>query len=114
MAAGRILVCSVGFSVALLFLVFYTQLILLKSMENDIGSARMPVEAFEFAAWKFFKPSIDQRPLVETIASCRLATATFTALVASLSACCSSVATLLASLELLSQRERSLEVLVSR
>ena len=60
MAAGRILVCSVGFSVALLFLVFYAQLILLKSMENDIGSARMPVEAFEFAAWKLFKPSIDQ------------------------------------------------------
>ena len=56
MAAGRILVCSVGFSVALLFLVFYAQLILLKSMENDIGSTR----AFEFAAWKLFKPSIDQ------------------------------------------------------
>ena len=60
MAAGRILVCSVGFSIALLFLVFYAQLILLKSMDNDIGSARMPVEGFEFAAWKFFKPSIDQ------------------------------------------------------
>ena len=60
MAAGRIHVCSVGFSVALLFLVLYAQLIILKSMENDIASARRPVEGFEFAAWKFFKPSIYQ------------------------------------------------------
>ena len=27
-------------------------------MEKDIVNARRPVEGFEFAAWKFFKPSI--------------------------------------------------------
>ena len=36
MAAGRTRVCFVGFSVALWFLVFYAQLIILKSMEKDI------------------------------------------------------------------------------
>ena len=60
MAAGRIHVCSVGFSVALLFLVFYAQLVILKSMENDIAFVRRSVEGFEFAAWKYFKPSIYQ------------------------------------------------------
>ena len=29
-------------------------------MEKDIAFARRPVEGFEFAAWKFFKPSIYQ------------------------------------------------------
>ena len=44
----------------LMFLVFYAQLIILKSMEKDIALARRPVEGFEFAAWKIFKPSIYQ------------------------------------------------------
>ena len=47
MAAGRIHVCSVGFSVALLFLAFYAELIIVKSMEKDSAFARRPV----FAAW---------------------------------------------------------------
>ena len=58
MAAGRIHVCSASFSVALWFLIFYSQLIIYKSMEKDIVNVRRPVEGFEFAACKFFKPSI--------------------------------------------------------
>ena len=54
MAAGRTRVCSVGFSVALLFLVFYAQLIILISMEKDIAFARRPVKRFESVAWKSF------------------------------------------------------------
>ena len=54
MAAGRTHVCSVGFSVALWFLVFYAQLIILKSMEKDIAFARRPVKRFESVAWKSF------------------------------------------------------------
>ena len=54
MVAGQPQVCSVGFSVALLFLAFYAQLIILKSMEKDIAFARRQVEGFEFVAWKFF------------------------------------------------------------
>ena len=60
MAAGRIHVCSAGFSFALWFLVFYSRLIIRKSTEKDIAYARRPVEGFQFAAWKFFKPSISQ------------------------------------------------------
>ena len=58
MAAGRTRVCSVGFSVALWFLVFYAQLIILKSMEKDIAFARRPVAS----PWrgKVFKPWIYQ------------------------------------------------------
>ena len=47
MAAGRIHVCAVCFSVALLFLAFYAELIIVKSMEKDVAFARRPV----FAAW---------------------------------------------------------------
>ena len=47
--------CSAGFSFALWFVVFYSQLVIRKSMEKDIAYARRPVEGFEFAAWKFFK-----------------------------------------------------------
>jgi len=61
MVAGQPQVCSVGFSVALLFLAFYAQLIILKSMEKDIAFARRQVEGFEFVAWKFFKPLVYQR-----------------------------------------------------
>ena len=46
---------------------------------------------------------LNLRPRVETIASCRLATAILTALAASLPACCCYVAILLASLDLQSQ-----------
>ena len=60
MAAGRIHVCSAGFSFALWFLVFYSRLIIRKSTGKDIAYARRPVEGFQFAAWKFFKPSISQ------------------------------------------------------
>ena len=52
--------CSAGFSFALWFLIFYSRLIIRKSIEKDIAYARRPVEGFEFVALKVFKPLISQ------------------------------------------------------